>query len=187
MKICIDAGHGMSNKQAGIYDPGATHVENGFKFEEATLTLRYALALKDVLRARQVECFLTRDDATDHTPVQNRAAMARKAGCTAFVSLHLNDYEDDAANGIEVLYGNKANEALAQRLQSALVQCTGMRDRKIKLRTDLAVLKFDGPAVLVELGFIGNDADRGKLLDAQLREAICACIAGVMETAALPA
>jgi N-acetylmuramoyl-L-alanine amidase len=54
-----------------------------------------------------------------------------------------------------------------------------MRDRKIKQRTDLAVLKFSGVAVLVELGFIANDADRTKLLDAQIRDAVVRQIAAV--------
>ena len=34
------------------------------------------------------------------------------------------------------------------------------------------MLKFQGVAVLVELGFIANDSDRAKLLDAQIREAV---------------
>jgi N-acetylmuramoyl-L-alanine amidase len=179
MKICIDPGHGMSNRQSGIYDPGATHVENGFQFQEAAVVLRYGLALKDVFRARQVEVFMTRDDRTDHTPVGKRAGMAKSAGCSALVSLHMNDFDDDSANGIEVLYGAPGSEALAAALQAELVAVTGLRDRKIKRRTDLAVLKFDGPAVLIELGFIANDKDRTKMLAADTRDAVTRAIAKV--------
>ena len=179
MKICVDPGHGMSNRQMGIFDSGATHVENGFLFKEADIALGYALALKDTFRAKGVEVFMTRDDATDHAPVGRRAAMARNAGCDVLVSLHLNDFDDDAANGLEVLFRDTEDKALAQKLQDALVKVTKMRDRKIKQRTDLAVLKFDGVAVLVELGFIANDSDRGKLLDAQIREAVVQSIAAV--------
>lgn len=181
MKICIDPGHGMSNRQKGIYDPGATHVENGFRYEEATLTLRYGLALKDVLRARNIECFLTRDDERDHTPVGLRAPMAMQAGCDVLVSLHVNDVDSDSANGLEVLYGDSQDKAFAPAMQDALVRVTGMRDRQIKLRQDLAVLRFPRSAVLIELGFIGNDADREKILNAQMREAICGRIADVVE------
>lgn len=181
MKICIDAGHGMSNRQMGVYDPGATQVENGFRFEEAAITLRYALALKDVLRSRHMECFLTRDDDKDHTPVGQRAVMAAKAGCVALVSFHVNDFDDDAANGVEVLYGDADDKPLAADIQARLVAVTGMKDRQIKLRKDLAVLKFAGTAVLVELGFIANDGDRQKMLSAQVREAVCGRIADVLE------
>jgi N-acetylmuramoyl-L-alanine amidase len=48
MRVGIDPGHGMSNRQRGIYDPGATHVENGFRYEEATIVLKYGLVLKDI-------------------------------------------------------------------------------------------------------------------------------------------
>lgn len=167
----------MSNRQKGVYDSGATHIEAGFKYEEATIALSYGLALKDILRMKKVEVFMTRDDATDHTPVGSRAGMAQQAGCDTFVSLHLNDFDDDAANGLEVLYGDDGDKALAQKLQDALLKTTGLRDRKIKKRTDLAVLKFKGRAVLVELGFIANDKDRDTLLNAQMRNAICETIA----------
>src|SRR5688572_21222342 len=113
---------------------------------------------------------MTRDDPTDHAQVGKRAAMAKNAGCDVLISLHLNDFDDDSANGLEVLFRDAEDKALAQKPQDALV-VTKMRDRKIKPRTDLAVLKFQGVAVLVELGFIANDRDRAKLLDAQIREA----------------
>jgi len=178
MKICLDPGHGMGNKQAGIYDPGATHVENSYIFKEADITLRYGLALKDALRARQVEVFMTRDDATDHAPVGKRAAGAKAAGCDLLLSLHLNDFEADEANGIEVLY--RDDKALAQQLLSALLPVTKIKDRGVKMRNDLAVLKFDGPAALIELGFIANDFDRNQLLDAQVRDSVVRAIAEVV-------
>lgn len=180
MKICIDPGHGMSNKQNGIFDPGATHVENGFLFREADIVLRYGLALKDALRARQVEVFMTRDDATDHAPVSRRASMAKAAGCELFLSIHLNDFEADEANGIEVLYRDEPDRALAEKLLAALLPITQIKSRGIKIRSDLAVLKFDGPAALIELGFIANDQDRNRLLDAQVRDSVAKAIAEVV-------
>jgi N-acetylmuramoyl-L-alanine amidase len=179
MKFCVDPGHGMSNRQMGIFDSGAVHVENGFLFREADIALRYGLALKDTFRARGIDVFMTRDDDSDHAPVGKRAAMAKTAGCQALISLHLNDVDDDTANGIEVLFRDESDKALAQKLQTALVKVTKLRDRRIKQRTDLAVLKFAGVAVLVELGFIGNDGDRARLLDAQVREAVVQSIAAV--------
>lgn len=177
MKVCIDPGHGMSNRQPGVFDPGATHVENGFLFREADLALRFGLALKDVFRAAGVEVFMTRDDATDHAPVARRAVMARNAGCDLFISLHLNDFDDDSANGLEVLYRDAEDRVLAEKLQAALVAVTQMRDRGTRQRQDLAVLKFQGTAVLIELGFIAHDGDRARLLDAQVRDAIVRTIA----------
>jgi N-acetylmuramoyl-L-alanine amidase len=177
MKVCVDPGHGMSNRQTGVFDPGATHIENGFLFREADIALRYGLSLKDVFRANGIDVFMTRDDSADHAPVGTRASMAKAAGCDVFISLHLNDFDDDSANGLEVLFRDTDDKALAQKLQEALVKVTKMKDRKIKQRTDLAVLKFQGPAVLIELGFIANDGDRVKLLAAQVRDAVTRKIA----------
>lgn len=120
---------------------------------------------------------MTRDDSTDHAPVGDRASMAKRAGCDVLISLHLNDFDDDAANGVEVLFGKTGDRGLAQKLQEALVKATDMKDRKIKQRNDLAVLKFSGVATLIELGFIANDKDRTKLLNPQIREAITRVIA----------
>jgi len=177
MKVAIDPGHGMSNRKPGVYDPGAVHREDGFQFEEATIALAYGLALREALATRGVDVFMTRDDAGDHAPVVERAANAKKAGAHALVSLHLNSVEDDKARGIEVLFGTPKHEALAQAMQKALVAETGFKDRGAKLRTDLAVLRFKGPACLIELGFIGNDADRGVLINPERRQAICNAIA----------
>jgi N-acetylmuramoyl-L-alanine amidase len=176
MKVCIDPGHGMSNRQKNVYDPGATHRENGVVHEEASIALKYGLALKDIFRAKQMEVFMTRDDATDPTPVTERARNAQNAGCDVFISLHLNDFEDDAANGLEVLFRDEEDKVVAQSLQSTLIEVTKLRDRGIKQRSDLAVLKFQGVAVLIELGFIANDKDRETLLNPQIREAVCKAI-----------
>jgi N-acetylmuramoyl-L-alanine amidase len=179
MKIAIDPGHGMSNRQMGIYDPGATHSENGFRHEEATIALKYALVLKDVFRAKGHDVFMTRDDAEDHAPVGKRAKNAEAAGCTVFLSLHLNDFDDDAANGLEVLYRDQPDKAFAEELQSELVAITRFKNRGVKQRGDLAVLKFAGTAALIELGFIANDTNRETLLNPQKRMEICEAISRV--------
>ena len=186
MRIAIDPGHGMSNRQPGLYDPGATHVEAGFRFEEAEIALRYALALREALRARGRAVFLTREDAGDHAPVAERVANARLAGARALVSLHLNTVEDERANGVEVLYRGAASRPLAQALQAAVAAASKLRDRGIKQRDDLAVLRFPGPAALVELGFLGNDADRAVLTNPARRHAICEAIAESLLAAEIP-
>jgi N-acetylmuramoyl-L-alanine amidase len=123
---------------------------------------------------------MTRDDDMDHAPVGQRAKNAENAGCDVFVSLHLNDADDDSANGFEVLHGDNHDKDFAQKLQNAVLKVNGLKDRKIKLRPDLAVLKFNGRAALIELGFIANDKNREVLLNPQKRQAICEAIADVV-------
>jgi N-acetylmuramoyl-L-alanine amidase len=179
MRVGIDPGHGMSNRQRGIYDPGATHVENGFRYEEATIVLKYGLVLKDIFRAKGHEVFMTRDDGEDHAPVGMRASNANNAGCRALISIHLNDYDDDSANGQEILYRDSEDRDFAQKLQDSLLAITGFRNRDIIERRDLAVLRFQGPVVLIELGFIANDGNREALLNPEKRTAICEAISKV--------
>jgi N-acetylmuramoyl-L-alanine amidase len=176
MKVAIDPGHGMSNRQAGVFDPGATHIEQGFRHEEATIALKYGLILKDIFRSKAHDVFMTRDDAEDHAPVSQRARNAKDAGCEVFISLHLNDFEDDNANGQEVLYRGDESKEFANDLQTAMLAVTNFKNRGNKERLDLAVLKFKGPAALIELGFIANDKNRETLLNPQKRLAICEAI-----------
>jgi N-acetylmuramoyl-L-alanine amidase len=187
MKVAIDPGHGNSNRNPGIYDPGAEHLSHGIKYQEADIALRYGLALKDVLRAQQINVFMTRENATDDAPVGERAGNAERAGCDIFVSLHLNDNESESANGLEVLYRDSKYKPLASAMHDALIKTTGFKPRGPKQRLDLAVLKFEGPAVLIELGFISNDGDRTELLNPQMRSAICETIAHVVQNSMQPA
>jgi len=180
MKLAIDPGHGMSNRQPGVYDPGGEHVEAGFGFHEAEIALRYALVLREALRSRGSTAFLTREDARDHAPLAARVGNAKLVGAEILVSLHVNTVEDPRASGVEVLYRGEASRRLAQALQSAVVAAAKLRNRGIKQRDDLAVLRFPGPAALVELGFLGNDGDRAVIIDPARRHLICEAIADAL-------
>lgn len=153
LKVCIDPGHGMSNRRQGLFDPGC---ERG-DLHEADVALVWANALGHELTALGLNVFYTRRDNERHTPVGTRASLAEDAGCDMLVSIHVND-ADGAPTGTETLYSGADDIPLAQRCQDAMLSGLGLRDRGIKQRTDLAVLKFRGRAVLIELGFIGTDA-----------------------------
>jgi N-acetylmuramoyl-L-alanine amidase len=155
MKVCIDAGHGMSNRGPGIYDSGAAH--NGD--EEASITLQWAQALDQAFRNRGIETFMTRNNATDPTPVGTRARRAEAAGCNRLIAIHVNDSDSWAANGTETLYHGENEKQMAESIQTALLNGLHLTNRGIKQREDLAVLKFNGKEVLIELGFIRNPTD----------------------------
>jgi len=181
MRVAVDPGHGMSNKTQGVYDPGATCETGGVRYEEADINLEYGLSLKNVFQQRGHQVFMTRKNNTDQAPVGKRAGSAEAEGCDVFISLHVNSVNDSHANGLEVLYVE--SEDLAQKLKDALIAGTGLKDHGIHYRDDLAVLKFNGPVVLVELGFIKNDHDRNFLLIPENRQLICTTIADVVEKA----
>jgi N-acetylmuramoyl-L-alanine amidase len=179
MKICVDAGHGMGNRKSGVFDPGATVKQGSETFAEADIVLRYAHTLRKLLEARGATVFMTRTSSADPAPAGARASRAENAKCGLFVSLHLNSSDSSQANGVEVLFRSTAKDKpLANRLQAALVQATGLKNRGTVQRDNLAVLKFKaGPVVLIELGFISNKSNRDFLLDGTNRDRICAEIA----------
>ncbi|MBP3970000.1 N-acetylmuramoyl-L-alanine amidase [Bacillus sp. WL1] len=76
------------------------------------------------------------------------------------ISYHLNAY-DGKANGVEVLYFDQKD--LAAKVSAQLAKDIGWSNRGAKKRTDLYVLnETKAPAILIELGFIDNEADMAK-------------------------
>jgi N-acetylmuramoyl-L-alanine amidase len=178
--ICVDPGHGMSNVKPGVFDPGAVWPENGFTHKESHIVLLYGLALRDALRASGHEVFMTRDDDEDHAPVGERAGNAERAGCSLLISIHVNSHTGTSAHGVETLYRDDDDKPFAEALNAATVQATGLRDRGVKQRTNLAVLRFKGRAALIELGFLSNDGDRKAFLNPAVRHAVVKNVAGAV-------
>jgi N-acetylmuramoyl-L-alanine amidase len=80
----------------------------------------------------------------------------------------MNSVASKMARGTETLYSN--NQAFASVVHRATIDALELRDRGLKQRTDLAVLRFPGPAALVELGFISNALDLGVVLNPLRRQ-----------------
>lgn len=170
MKLCIDAGHGLSNQQTGVYDPGA--VAAGVA--EADITLLWALAGRYILRLSGIETWLTRDDADDRAPLSERVNQARQAGCTHYLSLHCNSSTAESASGTETYYRDVADRELGSIAHVAALSALVLPDRGLRREgksqhSRLAVFEFDGPCSLVELGFISNMSDRRRLLERDRR------------------
>lgn len=171
--ICIDAGHGGT-------DPGATYG----KVYEKDITLSISKKLNALLKARGFTTVLTRNsDAT--VLLADRVNISNKAGAKLFVSIHVNSNSGTAGTGIETLiYSTGGNaEKCAKKVQAQLISATGAKNRGLKLRPELYVLKkTTAPALLVETGFINNSNDRAKLITADYQNKIAEAIArGICE------
>lgn len=164
VKLCIDPGHGMGNRKSGVYDPGA----QAGGVSEADIALQWALTLKWACQRAGVDFWLTRDDDRDEDFVGTRDDRAEDHGCTHFVSLHCNS-AGPLATGVETYYRDVADYRFAQWVHRAALNSMKSKDRGLKSEGQsqhprLAVFDFDGPAALVELGFITNPLERRKLL-----------------------
>ena len=84
-----------------------------------------------------------------------------------FISLHVNSYTQDTANGIEV-FASEAYESYSfgNALLEGMVDATDLKTRGMKPSSELYVLEYtDMPAVLLEMGFISNIDDATLLSD----------------------
>lgn len=135
MTICLDPGHGGS-------DSGAT----AFGAKESDLTLKIAQYCKEELAKYDVNVVMTRTTDTRLSEeaamdLKNRVEVAKKAGASYFISIHINSAQNSAAHGAEVYYpntsGNKNLSTNGQNLAKAIqkqLTALGLYDRGIKIR-----------------------------------------------------
>lgn len=171
MKIGVDPGHGNSNRRSGVYDPGAVSAGHA----EADIVLQWGLTGKWIAEKEfGIKVFMTRDDDSDPTPVSTRDDRAEQAGCDYFLSLHCNAASGQAT-GTETFYRDIKDKVFAALVQNAALSALEIRDRGLKTEADsqhpngLSIFNFDGPAALLELGFIDNPADRARMRDRDRR------------------
>lgn len=166
MLIALDAGHGGS-------DPGAVYNNR----QEKDDNLRLAQAVGKILEGRGIDVVYTRSNDIYETPYK-KAMDANAAGADYFVSFHRNSSNTPGSgSGAQVLIFSEGGikEVLANNIQNNLVGL-GFNDLGVVERPNLVVLKRTKmPAVLIETGFINNEADNEKF-DAQF-DAIANAIA----------
>ena len=210
MTICLDPGHGGS-------DSGAT----AFGAKESNLTLKIAQYCKEELAKYDVNVVMTRTTDTRLSEeaamdLKNRVEVAKKAGASYFISIHINSAQNSAAHGAEVYYpntsGNKNLSTNGQNLAKAIqkqLTALGLYDRGIKIRnyTDgttssnpnssdqdyYGVIRYAKQAnitgLIVEHCFISNKDEFDKYLgsDAKLQQLGIADAKGIVSALGLQA
>ena len=109
---------------------------------------------------------LTRSGDVDNDWLSWRCEAAWNFSADIFISIHCNAGENTTANGTEVYHfpTSETGHALARCIQSELVALCQTADRGVKEDDQWTVLLETAcPAVLVELAFITNDAEREML------------------------
>lgn len=182
--ILIDPGHGGE-------DGGAIAADGTM---EKDINLAISLPLADMLRVFGYDVRMTRtEDISIHSTdaagirnkkvsdMKNRLALYNQAAFT--VSIHENHFPQSQYYGTQVFYS--PNDAAGPLLGNAirdsvlrLLQPDNKRELK-KGNGDIYLLsKTTTPAVLVECGFLSNEAEREKLKTEEYQRKMAFAIAG---------
>lgn len=158
MKVFINQGHDKT------YDSGA--VNNKYGVTEANIVYEIGELVAKYLRAVGFDVMTMQSDNLYYdSSYSDRAvpicAAANDWQADIFISIHCNAF-NGVAKGTECLVYNAGGnaEALANCIQSQIVNSLNTVDRGLKIRPDLIVLKRTAmTAVLVETAFIDNESD----------------------------
>ena len=162
MKINIHAGHNPANKVAC----GAVGL-----LDESTENRNVVKELKAILEAEgHIVYDCTCNNGTSVSDVINKIVAKSNANAVDLdISIHFNSGTNDKignskSTGVECLIYNISNnkEVIAKRICANIAQL-GFKNRGVKIRTDLSILKkTKAPCILVECCFI-DDLDDIKL------------------------
>ena len=148
-RVVIDPGHGGKDKGA---------IWGGVR--ESDLNLKVAKKVENLLRAHGLKVTMTRR-SDKFIALTHRAALANRYSDTIFVSIHFNASTHTYVRGVETFYASSKGKKLAQYIQTSMRNKLRLKDRKIRLGKQYAVLnKTRGTAVLVECGYISNSYER---------------------------
>lgn len=168
-----------------VIDPGHGGVDGGTNVPgllEKDVVLDVALRTRKYLEQRNIPVLLTRDSDTGlggtfdgghlRRDLNYRVRAANHCRAAFMLSLHVNHTQSTTSRGMIVFYQPTRAGRDAAHVFDDILRRWPLHERKERPipRKDFAVLKTKAPAVLVELGFISNEADRRLLADPAYRE-----------------
>ncbi|MCK4276779.1 MAG: N-acetylmuramoyl-L-alanine amidase, partial [Phycisphaerae bacterium] len=141
--------------------------------------LSVARKAAQMLREKGVAVMLTRSDDT-FIALNERAAIANRAGATLFVSIHADSAPDASVHGFSAYVARSPSQqsvTAARAILRRLGGTTGAVDRGLKMADYRVLVRTTCPSVLVELGYLSNGFEAVKLADAGYQARLADAIA----------
>lgn len=163
--VVIDAGHGGSDcgaTRSGIY--------------EKDITLDVSKRVYEILTSKGVDVYMTRDDDST-VSLQERVEISENIDPDVFVSIHVNSSNVEAPNGLETHYYKDNSLKLAKTVHASMLNHIKAKDRGLFKSKFYVINHTTAPAILVEIGFISNAAERGQLVTESRKQATAKAIA----------
>ncbi|MEN6411149.1 MAG: N-acetylmuramoyl-L-alanine amidase [Veillonellales bacterium] len=167
--IVVDPGHGGSN-------PGA--VANNTRESDNNLAVGLKLqglltqAGAKVIMTRDMDRTVAREGSTLGQELQARVDLAETNHADIFVSIHSNENPDSNVAGAMTFYSSGKSPDLATEVQSALIKETGAVDKGTSTATYYVLRNTTMPGILVEMGFVSNQAEAARLQNDAYRGSI---------------
>ena len=155
-KIFLDYGHGGN-------DPGA--ICDGYL--EKDFNLKIGKRIKYHLERHKFVVVESREGDTNPT-LRERSNKANTNKVDISVSIHVNAYTDSNAQGFEIFHysGSNRGKQLATCVQKSVISAKlYTKNRGLKTNSLHMTREVIAPAILVEMGFITNKADRDIIIN----------------------
>ena len=171
--IVVDPGHGGR-------DTGARDEFRTGQVYEKDITLAIGLRLRDTLQKSGATVLMTREDDTLPS-VMARPLMANSHHADLFVSIHCDSSGGQNSHAGTTVYFHAQNVVCRQMAadigrrvsENSGIGYDGIKSDTIRFATGFGVLRGSMmPAVLIETGYMNNDADLVKLRDDSTQQKI---------------
>ncbi len=169
--VVLDAGHGGT-------DYGAIRAG----INEKDITLDVTKMVEAILQEKGYKVYMTRSDDSGPS-LQERVDVCEDKKPDIFVSIHVNSSVKNDIYGIETHWYHDYSLELAQIVHKHLIKnIPSTKDRGLFQSKFYVINHTTVPAILVEMGFISNDAERAKLVTEKHKQQIAKSIAeGIVE------
>lgn len=163
--VIIDAGHGgqdIGGQWGRVYEKHLA-LDTSVRLERILKKMGYRTVM-----TRRGDYFLT---------LPQRSQIANRYRDAIFVSVHFNYTWKQDVSGLETFYFNSEGQKLANHVQNRLIRYTRAIDRNEKFARFYVIRNTKMPSILVEGGFVSNEAERNRMKSARFREALARAIA----------
>lgn len=183
--VVLDAGHGGED--------GGASSSAGLLEKELNLTLTkkigaYLEAEGIAVVYTRTEDILLYDRGVDYKgrkkllDLAARLKIARETENSVLVSIHMNAFPQKQYHGLQVYYSanHPLSQALALTIQNDVKKALDPSNTRSVKKADSSIYLLDRsekPAILIECGFLSNDAEAARLASEEYQDALAALIA----------
>ncbi len=168
-----------SGEKIVIIDPGHGGVDYGAiraGINEKDIVLDITQRIEAILKTKGIKVVTTRrEDKT--LSLQERVDIAEANSADLFVSVHVNASVKNEISGIETHYYHDYSIPLAQVVHQSMATYICSKNRGLFKSKFYVINHTTMPAILVEIGFLSNDAERAELISEKRKQTTATAIA----------